>query len=357
MRNRRALAAVVAAAAIVVGASTVGRADTFNLRLGSGHPPGQHYVDLFRSYLTPELKKRVAEKTKHKVNVLEAYSASIVKVTETLRGVERGLIDMGGFCFCFEPSNLPLHSFPVWLPFFPEDPHVSQRVTREVYDAFPELNGAFEAKYNQKLLAIWPIDPYGIIAKIPINKASDISGQRLGAAGPNAPWIDRVGAVPVQTSAGEIYNSIQTGVMQGAVIYITAVNGLRLGEVAKYWNRTGHGTIVWQGLTINMNTWKKLPKDVQDILVELGKDFEKHVTEYTVKQAEDGIAKAKSMGVQIVDLPAPERQVWAEALKAWPAEKAKEMEERGLPGRKVLNMTLDVAEKHGYKWPVRYKID
>jgi len=356
MRTGGVFAAIVAAS-VLAGAAAPAKADTFNLRIGSGHPPGQHYVELFRTYLVPELKKRVAEKTKHRVNVLEAYSASVVKVTETLRGVERGIIDLGGFCFCFEPSSLPLHSFPVWLPFFPEDPHISQRVTREVYDAFPELHGVFEAKYNQKLLAIWPLDPYGIIARFPINKASDVSGHRIGAAGPNAPWIDRLGAVPVQTSAGEVYNSIQTGVMQGSVIYITAVNGLRLGEVAKYWNRTGHGTIVWQGLTINLNTWKKLPKEVQDILVQLGKDFETHVTEYVVKQTEDGIAKAKSMGVNIVDLPMPERQAWAEKLKDWPAEKAKEMEDKGLPGRKVLNMTLDVAEKHGHKWPVRYKID
>lgn len=348
-------AALVAATSLVAGSTA--QADTFNLKLASGHPPGQHYVDLFKSYLAPELKKRVAERTKHKVNVLEAYSASIVKVSETLKGTQSGIIDLGGYCFCFEPSNIPLHSFPVWLPFFPEDPIVSLKVTREVYDAVPELNTVFEAKYNQKLLSIWPLDPYGIIAKFPVNSPADVKGKKISAAGPNAPWIEKLGAIPVQASAGEVYNGLQSGVYQGTVAYITAVNGLRLGEVAKYWNRTGFGTIVWQGLTVNLNTWNKLPKEIQDILIELGRDFEKHVSDYVIVQTKDGVDKFKAGGGTVLDLPAEQRQAWAEALKDWPAEKAKEMEDRGYPGKKVLKMTLDSAEKHGHKWPVRYKID
>src|SRR4051794_104275 len=114
-RSWGALAAIAVATLALPAATVAVRADTFNIKLASGHPPGQHYVDLFKSYLAPELKKRVAERTKHKVNVLEAYSASVVKVSETLKGTERGTVDLGGYCFCFEPSNLPLHSFPVWL--------------------------------------------------------------------------------------------------------------------------------------------------------------------------------------------------------------------------------------------------
>ena len=46
----------------------------------------------------------------------------MVKVADTLEGVQSGIIDIGGFCFCFEPSNLPLHAFQVMLPFGTMDP-------------------------------------------------------------------------------------------------------------------------------------------------------------------------------------------------------------------------------------------
>ena len=32
-------------------------------------------------------------------------------MTEVLEGVQDGIIDIGGMCFCFEASNLPLHAF------------------------------------------------------------------------------------------------------------------------------------------------------------------------------------------------------------------------------------------------------
>ena len=36
----------------------------------------------------------------------------------------------------------------------------------------------------------------------------------------------------------------------------------------------GFGSITWHGLTINLDTWNRLPPEVQEILVEVGKDFE-----------------------------------------------------------------------------------
>ena len=50
------------------------------------------------------------------------------------------------------------------------------------------------------------------------------------------------------------------------------------------------------------------------------------------------------------------RVEWATALKDWPQQKADELDKMGLPGSQVLKLTIEEAEKLGYKWPVRYKI-
>lgn len=100
-----------ASAALILAASKAALADnTITLRIGSGHPPGVVYAGLMINYFQPELKKRVEERTDHTVNFVEGYSGSIVKVTEVLEGVQDGILDIGGFCYCFEPSNLPLLS-------------------------------------------------------------------------------------------------------------------------------------------------------------------------------------------------------------------------------------------------------
>src|SRR5215213_7078603 len=109
MRIQRHLAAAVAAACIAIPA----QAEDIKLRIASGHPTANTYVNLMQSFFVPEVTKRVAAKTKHKVEFIEGYGGSIVKVADTLEGVQSGIIDLGGYCLCFEPSNLPLHAFQV----------------------------------------------------------------------------------------------------------------------------------------------------------------------------------------------------------------------------------------------------
>src|SRR3954452_8101896 len=106
------LAAVLAAAVTPALAQ-----ETIKLRIASGHPPANTYVNLMQNFFVPEVTKRVAAKTKYKVEFVEGYGGAMVKVADTLEGVQAGIIDIGGFCFCFEPSNLPLHAFQVMLPF------------------------------------------------------------------------------------------------------------------------------------------------------------------------------------------------------------------------------------------------
>ena len=60
--------------------------------------------------------------------------------------------------------------------------------------------------------------------------------------------------------------------------------------------------------------------------------------------------------ITVSDLgPAP-RLEWAKKLAKWPQQHADSLEKDGFPAIKILNATLDAAEKQGYKWPVRYVV-
>ena len=62
------------------------------------------------------------------------------------------------------------------------------------------------------------------------------------------------------------------------------------------------------------------------------------------------------MGAIVKQLPDVRARDWATSLKAWPQEKATELDKAGLPGSQVLKLALDEAEKLGHKWPVRYEV-
>ena len=99
--------------------SSVASADSFTFRIGSGHPKGPApYVTTMSDFFAAEVKSRVAERTEHKVNFVEAYGGSIAGVADTLESVQSGILDFGGFCICFEPSKmfLPVSYTHLTLP-------------------------------------------------------------------------------------------------------------------------------------------------------------------------------------------------------------------------------------------------
>jgi hypothetical protein len=68
------------------------------------------------------------------------------------------------------------------------------------------------------------------------------------------------------------------------------------------------------------------------------------------------IADLKAKGAVVRTLPDKVRQDWANSLAAWPAQMAKDLDGKGLPGSQVLEIALSAAEQNGHKWPVRYKV-
>jgi C4-dicarboxylate-binding protein DctP len=355
MQIRIILQTLAVMALTAVGTSAMAQ-EVIRLRIASGHPPANTYVNLMQNFFVPEVTKRVAEKTKYKVEFVEGYGGAMVKVADTLEGVQAGIIDIGGYCFCFEPSNLPLHAFQVMLPFGTMDPTVSLKVARAVYDKVPYMSKVFEDKFKQKLIALIADNGYNLGTNFEWNSVADIKGQKIAGAGLNLKWLEFAGATPVQSSLPDAYTSMQTGVYNGWIMFPSGWVNFKLYEVGKFYTEIGFGAITWHGLTINSARWAKLPKEVQDIILEVAKEYEAKTGTVNKENYPKQLADLKSHGVNVRTLPDKVRQDWANSLAVWPAQKAKELDAARLPGTQVLEIALKAAEDNGHKWPVRYNI-
>ncbi|HEX6008021.1 MAG TPA: TRAP transporter substrate-binding protein DctP, partial [Burkholderiales bacterium] len=213
----------------------------------------------------------------------------------------------------------------------------------------------FEDKFNQKLLARITDSSYNLGTNFEWKTLADLKGRRIAGAGLNLNWLKYAGVTPVQSSLPEAYTSMQTRVYDGWIMFPSAWVNLKLHEVGPYYTLIGFGTITWHGLSINLNTWKRLPKDVQDIMLETAKDFEEQVGKVNRARYEKDIATLRGL-IKVNEIPANVRADWARALKDWPPSIAKELDGKGLPATQILKLTLDAAEKHGHKWPYRYEI-
>jgi TRAP-type C4-dicarboxylate transport system substrate-binding protein len=356
MLIRTLLQASLVAVLAGTGAWSANAQETIRLRIASGHPPVNTYVNLMQNFFVPEVTKRVAERTKHKVEFVEGYGGAMVKVADTLEGVQSGIIDIGGYCFCFEPSNLPLHAFQIMLPFGTMSPVKSLQVARAVYDKVPYMSKVFEDKYRQKLIALIADNGYNLGTNFEWNKVADLKGQKIAGAGLNLKWLEFAGATPVQSSLVDAYTSMQTGVYNGWIMFPSGWVNFKLYEVGKYYTEIGFGAITWHGLTINSTRWSRLPKEVQDIILEVGKEYEARTGTVNEENYPKQLEELKKLGANVRKLPDSVTAEWAKSLESWPKEKAQELDKAGLPGTEVLQTALEAAEKAGHKWPVRYQV-
>jgi C4-dicarboxylate-binding protein DctP len=323
--------------------ATAAQAENIKLRIASGHPNANTYVNLMQNFFVPEVTKRVAEKTQHKVEFVEGYGGSMVKVADTLEGVQSGIIDIGGYCFCFEPSNLPLHAFQVMLPFGTMSPEKSVKLARTVYNKVPYMSQVFEDKFNQKLLSLIADNGYNLGTTFEWNNVGDLKGKKIAGAGLNLKWLEYAGAVPVQSSLPEAYTSMQTGVYFGWIMFPSGWVNFKLNEVAKNYTEVGFGSISWHGLTINKNKFNRLPKEVQDIIVEVGKEYEAKTGSVNEENYPKQLVQLKSLGVNVKSVPDSVRAEWANSLKDWPQMQAQDLDKQGLPATLVLKTTLEEA--------------
>jgi TRAP-type C4-dicarboxylate transport system substrate-binding protein len=344
---------------------TTSIADTFTLRVGSGHPSKPTaYVTNMEKVLVPNIKRRVAAETEHKVRIIEAYAGKIAKVHETLEAVEKGLLDIGSYCVCFEASKLLPWNFDYFVPFTAQNLETTWAVKHKIIKKFPKLTQMLEDKFNQKFLGLSGWDDYGISNKKYWDKANELIGVKIVAAGPNLPWVSLFGAVPVTSTLPTIYNDLATGVADGNIIFPSAqAGGFKFYEVAPYWKVMGFGAMAVNITTINLDTLKKLPPEVAKIIIEEAQVYEKAAVKDGQQRYQKGLDDLVKLGKErgidnaVTYLPIDQQKIWAEKIKDWPNTRAQDITKGyGIDGAALMNAYMDEIEKTGHKFPVRYKI-
>ena len=229
--------------------------ESFTLRIAAGHPaPPLASVNQLQKTFVPNVTKRVAAETEHKVRFIEGYGGTMTNLFETLESVQKGLVDIGAMAAAFEPTKLFVFNINYYTPFLSGDPRVMGPATRQLHSEFDYFPKTVE-QYNQIFLGTGAFDDYGLGTKFAWTKMEELKGVKIGAAGPNLPWLDYAGAAKVQTNLNEVYNALQSGVYDGVVIFPGPYYGFKFGEIAKYYTTMGWGSCVCYPVNVNKDTW------------------------------------------------------------------------------------------------------
>ena len=95
-----------------------------------------------------------------------------------------------------------------------------------------------------KLLGLWTAEPGKLLmANKKVEKLSDLAGMKIRVPSKNTGLVvEAWGATPVSMPITQVYQSMETGVVDGVLVDTSVLSSFKLGEVTKYVT-TGHGRL------------------------------------------------------------------------------------------------------------------
>ena len=131
-------------------------------------------------------------------------------------------------------------------------------------DALWNARDALKDEYRRvKLLSLWTINPAVLFTRDkPVRKLEDLKGMKIRVASKSGgDMVKAWGATPVFSPVTEMYNSIQTGVVDGTIIDAGAAIVFKLSEICNYVTVGMNSTMTSFSLVMNLNSWNKLPPE------------------------------------------------------------------------------------------------
>jgi len=258
-------------------------------------------------------KKLAEERTKGRVKVEVYPNSTLYKDGEEMEALQLGSVQM------LAPSvakfgPLGAREFEVFdLPY--------------IFDNFDQLHKVTEGPVGKALfqkletkgiigLAFWDNGFKDFSANKPIKVPADYKGlkMRIQSSKVLGDEIKALGAIPQVMAFSEVYQALQTGVVDGTENPPSNFYTQKMNEVQKYLAMTDHGVIEY-AVIVNKKFWEALPADVRTALEGAMKDATKYANDIAKKENDDALEAVRKAGkTQILTLTADEKNQMKRAL-------------------------------------------
>ncbi len=162
---------------------------------------------------------------------------------------------------------------------------------RKVVEAYREVfDKRLQAKFNAKVLTLWPYGPQVFYCNGPVNSLADLKGLKVRSFTPSmSAMLEDLGATAVTLQASEVYPALQRGVASCGVTSPTSGNTGNWPEVTTNLLTLGV-TGSMQGHFINLDSWNKFTKEEQDALEAQFKVLEDQLWQLALDANGDAVA-------------------------------------------------------------------
>ena len=261
-----------------------------------------------------EYFKRLAEeRTKGRVKVEIYPNSQLYKDAEELEALQLGSVQLlAPTVSKFGP--LGIREFEVFdFPY--------------MFDGYADVHKVTQGPIGQRLLkrleskgivglAYWDNGFKPISSNRPLRKPEDVKGlkMRIQSSKVLEAQMRALGALPQVMPLSEVYQGLQTGVIDGTENVISNFYTQKLFEVQKYVTLTDHGYVGY-AVIANKKFWDGLPADIRTTLEGAMQEATNYANDVAKKDNDAALAAVRKSGrTQVIELTADEKRVWKKAL-------------------------------------------
>jgi len=234
-------------------------------------------------------KKLAEERTNGRVKVEVYPNSTLFKDGEEMEALQLGSVQMLAPSLAkFGP--LCVREFEVFdLPYLFENYEELHKVTEG------PVGAALFKKLESKGivgLAYWDNGLKVMSANKPLRTPEDMKGlkMRIQSSKVLADQMKALGAIPQVMAFSEVYQAMQTGVVDGSENTPSNMYTQKHHEVQKYTTVTDHGYIGY-AVIVNKKFWDGLPPDIRTMLEGAMKDATKYANDIAKKEIDDDVRR------------------------------------------------------------------
>jgi len=258
-------------------------------------------------------KKLAEERTKGRVKVEVYPNSTLFKDGEEMEALQLGSVQM------LAPSvakfgPLGVREFEVFdLPYIFQNRDDLHKVTNGPVGA-----GLFKKLESKGLtgLAFWDNGFKDMSANKPLRVPADYKGikMRIQSSKVLGDQMKALGAIPQVMAFSEVYQALQTGVVDGTENPPSNFYTQKMNEVQKYMTLTDHGVIEY-AVIVNKKFWDGLPADIRATLETAMKDATKYANDIAQKENDDALEAVRKTGkTEIITLTPEQKAAMKKAL-------------------------------------------
>ena len=257
--------------------------------------------------------KRAAELTKGKAKVEVYANSALYKDKEEMEALQLGAVQMLAPSLAkFGP--LGVKEFEAFdFPYIFDDTADLHKVTQGPVGA--SLLAKLEPK-GIKGLAYWDNGFKSFSANTPIKAPADLKGKKMRIQSSKVieEQIRALGGLPQVIAFGEVYQALQTGVVDGTENPISNLYSQKMHEVQKHLTLTNHGYLGY-AVIVNKKFWEGLPADVRGQLEAAMKEATAYANKIAQEENDTALEGVKKSGKTAVYVPTKdERMAFKKAM-------------------------------------------